>query len=133
MNLFTYGTLRRGGGLNYKLDEVGQYVGTYRTIPKYSLYDMGCPCLTSGGETSVIGDVFKIEDLGQIAPIHNMEVRAGYTLELVELFNFTEPVYAYFQKPDNGWYVPLIPSGDWIHHRSKQFADNERYEQRGKT
>lgn len=118
MNLFTYGTLRKGGGLNYKLADVGQYVGTFRTIPQYSLYDMGCPCLSAGGDTSVVGDVFRVEDLGQIAHIHNMEVRAGYTLEQVELFNFDEPVYAYFQTPDSGWYVPLIASGDWILHKN---------------
>ena len=117
MFLFTYGTLRRGGGLNYKLDEVGKYVGTFRTIPKYTLHDMGCPCLSAGGDTSVIGDVFEVEDLGQIANIHNMEVRAGYTLERVELLNFTEPVYAYFQTPDSGWSTSTIPSGDWIEHR----------------
>lgn len=116
MNIYVYGTLRRGGGLNFKLADVGHYLGEYRTLPKYTLYDMGCPCLAEGGETSVIGEVYRIEDLSQIAHIHNMETRAGYTLEKVELFNFAEPVFAYFQKPE-GWEVPTVPGGDWVHYK----------------
>jgi gamma-glutamylcyclotransferase (GGCT)/AIG2-like uncharacterized protein YtfP len=118
MYLFTYGTLRRGGGLNFKLHDVGEYVGSYKTLPKYTMYDMGCPIMSPNGETSITGDVYRVEDLGSIAPIHNMEVRAGYTLELVELFNFDEPVYAYFQSPEPGWDIPVIASGDWLNHRS---------------
>ncbi len=126
MFLFTYGTLRKGGGLNYKLDEVAQYVGTFRTYPKYTLYDVGCPCLSKFGDTSVTGDVFAVEDLGQIAHIHNMEVRAGYTLELVELIGFSNPVFAYFQSPDPTWQSPIIYGGDWISYkRGSSFYEAE--------
>lgn len=123
MNIFVYGTLRPGGGLNFKMDEVGQHIGTYRTLPKYTLYDMGCPCLSPKGDISVVGDIYKIEDLGQIAHIHNMEVRAGYSLERVELFNFDEPVFAYLQTPD-GWQIPTIPSGDWLLYRNSLDAED---------
>lgn len=128
LNLFTYGTLRKGGGLNSKLDGLGQFIGTYHSLPKYSLYDMGCPCLSAGGETSVVGDIYQIEDLSQIAHIHNIEVRAGYHLEKVELDNFAEPVYSYFQTPNKEWNAPLIVSGDWLRYR-----DTSRYETEDRT
>jgi len=119
MNIFTYGTLRKEGGLYCKLDD-REPIGQFKTLPKYTLYDVGCPCLSHGGNTSVVGDVYQIEDLGQIVNVHNMEVRAGYTLERVELVGFTEPVYAYFQTPEPGWETPIIPSGDWIDYVRKE-------------
>jgi gamma-glutamylcyclotransferase (GGCT)/AIG2-like uncharacterized protein YtfP len=114
MYLFTYGTLRRGEGLSYKLEGAGRYIGTYRTAPKYTLYDMGCPCLAPGGATSIVGDIYEVAD---ISSVHNMEVRAGYTLERVEVDNFTEPVFAYFQTPE--WNVPIISNGDWIKYADR--------------
>lgn len=126
MLIFVYGTLRRGGGLSFKVADIGRYLGTFKTSPRYSLYDMGIPCLAAGGNTSVVGEVFEIEDLGEISHIHNMEVRAGYTLEQVELLDFDRYAYAYFQTPDIRWRALPIASGDWIKYK-EQIDGPQRY------
>ena len=126
MFIFVYGTLRKGGGLNFKIQDLKEPLGTFRTLPKYTLYDMGCPCLSAGGETSVVGEVYHINDLSEIAHIHNMEVRAGYSLEEVELFDFSDKVYAYLQTPEAGWQVGTVESGDWIQYRSGIIYDEDQ-------
>ena len=116
MNLFVYGTLRKEGGLCFKMDE-HKYLGTYKTEPIYKLWDCGCPCLDKGGDVSVTGEIYQIENLSDIASIHSMEVRAGYILEKIEVINFHEPTYAYFQEPDQSFYAQEIRSGDWVAHQ----------------
>jgi gamma-glutamylcyclotransferase (GGCT)/AIG2-like uncharacterized protein YtfP len=125
MYIFVYGTLRRGGGLNFKIQDLKEPIGKFNTVPKYTLWDMGCPCLAHGGETSVVGEVYKINDLSEIANIHNMEVRAGYTLERVELLGFPDEAYAYFQTPEPGWWINPIESGDWIQYKSSLYAEDQ--------
>ena len=122
MLIFVYGTLRKGGGLNFKIEDDFEPIGTYRTTPSYTLYDMGVPCLSKGGSTSVLGEVYRIEDLGQIAHIHNMEVRAGYTLSKVELIGMEECAFAYLQTPDDAWDQIKIEGGDWV-----EYKKNGRY------
>ena len=121
MNVFTYGTLRKEGGLYCKLNDK-EPIGVYRTLPKYTLYDVGCPCLSKGGFTSVIGDIYQIDSLGDIFNVHSMEVRAGYTLEEVELLDFNEPAYAYFQTPNPDWNASIIYSGDWIEYHAHSYV-----------
>ena len=120
MLIFVYGTLRKGGGLNFKIEDDFEPIGTYSTTPTYSLYDMGVPCLSKGGTTSVLGEVYRIEDLGQIAHIHNLEVRAGYTLTKVDLIGMEESAYAYLQTPEEPWREEVIRSGDWLKFRRER-------------
>lgn len=112
MLIFVYGTLRRGGGLSFKVADIGRYIGTFKTSPRYSLYDMGIPCLSAGGNTSVVGEVFEIADLGEISYIYDLEIRAGYTLEKVRLKNLNKEVFAFFQSPNA--HALKIECGDYI-------------------
>jgi len=125
MFIFVYGTLRRGGSLNYKIQDLKEPVGVFHTLPKYTLYDMRCPCLARGGGTSVVGEVYEIQDLEEIADIHSMEVHAGYTLEQVELEGFSEEVHAYFQAPEPSWGNNIIDSGDYIRYKLNRYEENQ--------
>lgn len=125
--IFVYGTLRHGGGLNFKIDNA-RHVGSFKTKPIYTLYDVGHPCLAKGGTTSVVGDVYEIEDLAQIIHVHNMETRAGYTLEKVELQGFRKKVSAYMQVPEKDWPTRIVRSGDWVSYlRGKNGANKAAY------
>lgn len=125
MIIFVYGTLRHGGGLNFKLDN-GRFVGSYKTKPLYTLYDVGHPCLVKGGTTRVSGDLYEIEDLGQIIHVHNMETRAGYSLEPVKLQGFRKKAFAYLQTPEKGWPTKVVASGDWVAYlRTKYGQENK--------
>lgn len=119
MYIFVYGTLKHGGGLNFKLDN-GKFIGAYRTQPKYTLFDVGHPCLTTGGTTRVLGDLYEVEDLAQIIQVHNMETRAGYRLERVHLQGFRRKAFAYMQVPEEAWAPKVIASGDWVSHLRKK-------------
>lgn len=124
--MFVYGTLRKGGGLNFKIQDYGTFVGKFRTEARYSMYDMGCPILSAYGHTSIVGEVYRVEGLVQIAHIHNMEIRAGYSLEPICLVGFaTDPVYAYFQEPEPGVKLPLIESGDWLEHMRSLYVQQD--------
>lgn len=74
-----------------------------------------------------MGEVYRIEDLGQIAHIHNLEVRAGYTLTKVELIGMEESAYAYLQTPENPQREDIISSGDWIKFRRERELLSRRY------
>jgi gamma-glutamylcyclotransferase (GGCT)/AIG2-like uncharacterized protein YtfP len=117
-NLFVYGTLRRGGPLHGHFSDKGiSPIGIYTTYPIYTLYDCGCPCLSELGSTSIVGEVYRV-DIGDILDVHTMELYAGYTFKPVQLLDFNENAYAYFQSPSP--YMPdpkIIESGDYIKYR----------------
>jgi gamma-glutamylcyclotransferase (GGCT)/AIG2-like uncharacterized protein YtfP len=113
-----YGTLRRKGPLHSRFADKGiSPIGVFNTYPMYTLYDCGCPCLSELGNTSVVGEVYKV-DLLDIMDIHSMELYAGYRFKPVVLLGFDENVYAYFQSPNPYGMTPkIIESGDYIKYR----------------
>jgi len=64
-NVFVYGTLRFGFGLNHVLREGGaQFVGE-RTLEGFELYDMGSyPCVRKVDDTTalVVGEVYRVDN-----------------------------------------------------------------------
>lgn len=117
MNLFVYGTLRKDAGLSGKMDSF-EYLGGFKSTPEYSMYDMGYPAINEGGVTSIVGEIYKIENINDILPIHNMEVGCGYALLPIKIEGFTDVVFAYFMKPE--WDLPIIPGGDWVKYREEK-------------
>jgi len=120
-NLFVYGTLRTDGALHDTFALRGlKPEGIFYTKRKYFLYDCGCPLLVSGGDTSVKGEIYKV-DLYQIIDVHLMEIRAGYALKTVEMEDFADPAMAYHHELMSQCdYFPTIPSGDWISYISRK-------------
>lgn len=75
-----YGTLRRGHG-NYRglLEGRGEYLGTYRSDPKYTMYGRhaGFPVLAPHGSTSIEYEVFKITNSSVLERLHGLEGCTG--------------------------------------------------------
>lgn len=60
--LFVYGTLR-AGERNHRHLRGAALVGPARTPPKFRLVDLGrYPALLEGGETSVVGEHYRVDD-----------------------------------------------------------------------
>lgn len=117
MNIFVYGTLRKGAGLSERM-QAFEYIGTFQSEPLYTMYDLGCPSIAKEGTTSITGEIYRIENLVDIMPIHRMETSCGYALLPIKLINFNEPVFAYHMKPD--WDASIIEGGDWVKYREKK-------------
>jgi len=57
-----YGSLRKGLG-NHHVIKDGELLGEFKTKPEYSLYSLGgFPGLKQEGETSVVMEVYKVDD-----------------------------------------------------------------------
>ena len=63
-NLFTYGTLKRGFSNNNLLLDGAEYVGTAKTLEKYSLYKSGIPYVIKGDAVShIYGELYRVDEL----------------------------------------------------------------------
>lgn len=60
--VFVYGTLRKGE-CNYHLLEKSEYLGRFETEPNYQLYDYGDYPGLAHGSNSVIGEVYRIDEM----------------------------------------------------------------------
>lgn len=60
MKIFVYGTLMKDEG-NHDLLQGAKFLGEFQTKPEYTLYDLGAfPGMVEGGETSVHGEVYEV-------------------------------------------------------------------------
>jgi gamma-glutamylcyclotransferase (GGCT)/AIG2-like uncharacterized protein YtfP len=87
--VFVYGSLRRDQRLNPVLADHSsdsRYIGQAKTHPLYKMYDLGAfPCITRDGNTSIVGDLYKVSnrklrDLDMIEGVPNL-----YTRETIEI------------------------------------------------
>ena len=103
-NIFVYGTLKQHHGNHGLIRQCGgRLIGTYRTIPKYCLYESGIPFLWYGTHR-VEGEVYHIPD-EQLTHIDRLEGHpTSYTRLPVVLENWDHrnnpPVEAYLYKVD---------------------------------
>lgn len=60
--LFTYGTLQKGFS-NHYLIKGAEYLGSGKTLEKYSLYESGIPYVFKGEEVSQIhGELYRVDN-----------------------------------------------------------------------
>jgi gamma-glutamylaminecyclotransferase len=60
--VFVYGSLKRGGSNHSVLGEDSIFAGTYKTEPKFTLYDLvNFPAVCLGGNTSIVGEVYLVD------------------------------------------------------------------------
>tara|TARA_R100001460_G_scaffold17620_4_gene37818 strand:+ start:295 stop:657 length:363 start_codon:yes stop_codon:yes gene_type:complete len=112
--IFVYGTLRTGESRNHTMRDA-DYLGVYKTIPKYTMYNLGAfPCITFGGKTSITGDVFKIDDY----TLDMCDMIEGhpdfYTRMPIELLDKSIKAEAYFMNDLKGAHYTPILSGNWF-------------------
>jgi len=114
--IFVYGTLRQGE-LNHRLLEGSKCLGTVKTEPRFNLIDLQhFPGLIPGGNTSVTGELFTIDDF----TLHKLDRLEGhptfYRRENILLQDGREVLtYIYHQSSERS--IRKIASGDWIKYR----------------
>ncbi len=97
MNLFVYGTLKRGQR-NHRLLAAQELVGPARTLPRYRLYDTGSyPCLVEDARNgvAVAGEIWRVDE--SCLPSLDRLEGAPMLFRRVEIAveGFAEPVAAY--------------------------------------
>ncbi len=115
VNIFVYGTLRTEGHLNKLLTHRGYSpLGIYHTDKLYTMYDVGVPIVSKGGESSITGEIYCV-DLDNIPEAHGVETSAGYFLDEIKMEDFPGVAYAYFQELES-WrvYAEVVVGSDWI-------------------
>jgi gamma-glutamylcyclotransferase (GGCT)/AIG2-like uncharacterized protein YtfP len=107
--VFVYGTLRKGESNSHHLVN-SEFVGFCNTPPHYALYDLGPYPGLIEGEQSVVGEVYRIDDL-TLADLDILEdIPIEYRREMIETSFGSAWVYLY-QQPLK--LEVLIKSGDW--------------------
>lgn len=120
MLIFVYGTLRRGEPNHRQLvDKRARYVGSARTAPRYELVDLGpYPALLEGGETSVRGELYEVDDHALEHLDDFEDVPSLYDRKVVEIPG--APASAYVMRRDMAERAPRIESGDWCRRSNLQ-------------
>ncbi|MGF1740698.1 gamma-glutamylcyclotransferase [Vibrio profundum] len=116
--VWVYGSLRRGE-LNHHYLEDAKYLGTYSTPACYTLYDLGeYPALVPDGETSVIGEVYAVNEktLGKLDELE--EVPIEFRRETIETIYGKVWVYLYQQNQQSSQgkkdrLLREVSSGNW--------------------
>lgn len=110
--LFIYGTLMRGEVGHHLLADA-RYVGPARTHARYTLLRLGWyPALIEGGETSVRGEVYAVDDEALPALDAYEDAPALYARAPVALLD-AGPASAYLLRAEHRGGHPTIPHGDW--------------------
>ncbi|HEY1697927.1 MAG TPA: gamma-glutamylcyclotransferase family protein [Polyangiaceae bacterium] len=112
MRVFVYGTLLSGEG-NHRQLRGARRLYVRRTEPRYTLVSLGrFPALLEDGTTSVVGEVYEVDDelLSQLDRFEG--VPTLYRRERVQLL-CGESVEGYVLARPRARRYPLIASGDW--------------------
>lgn len=110
--LFVYGTLRRGEPAHGLLVDARPF-GVARTEPRFDLLDLGeYPGLVRAGSTSVVGELYAVDER-LLATLDEYEgVPEPYVRELVSLDDGRRAIaYVLVRRPAD---APRIASGDWL-------------------
>jgi gamma-glutamylcyclotransferase (GGCT)/AIG2-like uncharacterized protein YtfP len=116
MRLFAYGTLLSGEG-NHRVLGGSRLLGLRRTEPRYTLVSLGAfPALLVGGETSVAGEVFEVDD-DTLAAVDRLEGHPHFYRRIRVRLLGGESVQGYVLARVRKGTYPMIKSGDWREFR----------------
>jgi len=106
INLFVYGTLKRGQR-NHRLLAGQEFVDSAHTLPGYRLYYSGSyPCLVEDAinGAAVAGEIWRVDE-SCLTQLDRLEgAPALFRRAPIEVEEFTEAVSAYFYNGDvTGW------------------------------
>lgn len=108
--LFVYGTLRKGES-NQGFLSASEFLGRHETLPEYALYDLGPYPAVTQGHSSIVGEVYLIDD-ATLARIDQLEdVPVEYRREQIETPFGQAWIYLY---QDTSKLDVLLSSGDWF-------------------
>ena len=110
--VFVYGTLLAGEE-NHHVLRGAAFVGRAQTAARYELRDLGpYPALVEGGNQSVTGEVYEVDDAGLSALDAFEECPQLYRRVRIRLEEGSE-VESYVQTREQAGTSPRIVSGDW--------------------
>lgn len=118
----TYGTLRKGR-TNFMrfLENRCNYLGTYSTERKYTMYNMGMyPIVVDKGNSSIVYDLFEIRSRHVLENIHHLEGCTGipghpdnwYDIQKIVTPHGIAYMYLQHEEP-NAVRYNIITQGDW--------------------
>jgi gamma-glutamylaminecyclotransferase len=120
--VFTYGTLLRGE-VNHDLLVQARFVSEARTEPCYELFDLGpFPAMSMGGETSVCGEVYAVDD-ATLARLDRLEGHSSFYQRTRIRLNNGQEVQTYLMERTRMRERAQISSGDWRAHRARVHGD----------
>lgn len=115
-----YGSLRRGMN-NFRVYQHDlKYLKT-RRISGYELFaleEYPYAVSTQKKSSSIVVEIYSIENVSVARAIHEMEIEAGYVFERIEVDGDHVGIYL-FEKPGNN---PKVENGDWV-----EFFGIDRY------
>jgi gamma-glutamylaminecyclotransferase len=108
--VFVYGTLL-AGEVNHCLLDGAPLLGPWRTLPRYTLYDLGAyPGVAAGGCTAIVGEVYAV-DTQRLARLDTLEEYPRlYDREPILTAYGCAWIYLYRGRLADR---PAIPGGDW--------------------
>ena len=143
IKIFVFGTLRKGGKLDYYIDG-SQYTGKYYTEGQLMMSEVGSAYIDFEQKgVATIGELHYI-NLAGLLRINHLESRSGefpkgYDLDIVPIWEFlnnefsfdkSNITYAFFYKRRNE--PQKINSGDWI-NRCKPLKEIKKYLKKNKN
>lgn len=111
--LFVYGTLRQGEPLSYVMENA-EFLGVHMTPPKYKMIDLGrYPAVTPGGDTPIMGEVYKIED-DYLDTVDRIECYPDLYQRTKIQTPFGKAIMYWMPEMKDAVCVQRISSGDWL-------------------
>ena len=113
IRIFVYGTLMSGEPYHHRLMETARFLAKVRTAPAFQLVDLGTyPGLVEDGETSVVGELYEIDEslqtvIDRLEGHPHLYQRSTITLE------DGSPATAYLLPKKAARRYPVVPDGDW--------------------
>ena len=113
-----YGTLKQGFGNNSLLADA-EFMGEFKTEPKYSMYSLGgFPAVTLEGNTALTVQVFKTTDQNVVNRVNSLEGFTGtkddpnnwYDTKTIDTPYGQAEMFYFKETPNRG---SLVESGNW--------------------
>ena len=116
--VFVYGTLLRGEG-NHDLLADAELVGPARTLPRFTLHDLGAfPGLVEGGTHAVLGEVYLV-GRDTLARLDRLEGHPSFYRRVAVTLEDGTSVETYVLPRERVASCPVISSGSWRAHRKE--------------
>jgi gamma-glutamylaminecyclotransferase len=117
--VFVYGTLLAGEG-NHRVLEGARFVCESKTLPAYSMHDMGYfPAVVAGGELEISGEVYEV-DAQTLDRLDRLEGHPRFYRRTVVELACGMRVETYLMPPARVAGRRLIGSGNWRKHERQR-------------
>ncbi len=114
--VFVYGTLKRGG-CNHHLLQGAEPLGSHRTAPRFTLYDLGrYPGVRPGGRSAIHGELYRVDT----ETLARLDLLEDYPRLYDRVLIPTSQGQAWIYLLNRRCERPQIPGGRWEIRRPKR-------------